>query len=297
MVKSPAIQTVVMVRESEFQLYPNDAVPVTVDIVDLDKGGKVFNIRKDDKRIWLKTRNQTLHYGFSPNKFKPEKPDGSVVLYPLTDSWKKVVNVIETSIKEAFVGITLNNVKVTGSTIEREFKPTIDPQGQMRVTVSPNECAVFDVEKKLVETDAVARLTRSTAVDLIIEPTYLWYTRGKAMGITWTARQVWVNGQRTEEDEHEEASDTLVSDKQDPSHCERPCAGRAADRASEQGDTRPWSIFADDKPDLVEVRPKLKKIATNRSKVEKAPRSYTSQVTVSSPLRKSISSPSWSIFD
>lgn len=164
----------------------------TVKDVILEKNKKLYDIRVDGKRLWIKSTAASIKYPYSTNKFNKTS-----VVFNLDDTMIQAVKAVDAHVydhyKNEFVGKIMNNMKMTDKTLQTMFRDSLY-NGTLSTYVSADNCAVFSKEKGLISDPNLGELLKSDVnVSIVVEPAFSWYM-DKKIGIHWDLRQVKING-------------------------------------------------------------------------------------------------------
>jgi len=164
----------------------------------LIENGKIFDIKKDGKRLWIKCPDVVIKYPYSTNSYKPSQKDGTIVLHA-SDALTTMVDVIDGVVKQEFNRLydrkILDNIMMTKGAIDDMFRSSLY-NDTLRVYVSEKNCAVFSKEGILDrEADFSTTLKSDLSLGVVLEPAFAWMFRGK-IGIHWDARQIKLKQQK-----------------------------------------------------------------------------------------------------
>jgi hypothetical protein len=171
----------------------------------------LFDIRKQEQRLWIQTTPQIIIYPFSKNIYKPDSDEGSLTLECIENLKvfvREVDEFVITEFTRKYLGIALGSVLVTKDTIKEMFRPSIIGD-LFRINVSAGSCVIFSDNMKEITID---ELQNFSLIDLIIEPSYVWIMNSK-IGITWNARQICDVKNDVKNDEINSVSETEKEDK------------------------------------------------------------------------------------
>lgn len=180
---------------------------VVVDVKENKKNSKLWDIRKDGKRLWLKCENLVVDNGFQINTFKPDSDEGYLKFIP-NDFLEQVVESIDETVISEFIGKVADNMKMTEKSVRRMFKPSIN-YGTLKVTASCRNCGFIDKDKQEIITSLkeLPRLIQSeTLTNAVLEPAFVW-CMNKQIGIHWDVRQLQILGKSAFEDFEEKIND------------------------------------------------------------------------------------------
>lgn len=158
----------------------------------VQKNGKLFDIRKNGKRIWIRCDDAIVKYGYASDQYKADSKDGTFVLHT-NDVIASVVDVVDKVVLKEFefmfTGEILNNIVMTKNAIRTMFRPSLYAE-TLRLTVSPANCAAFRSDgSHMVNPNFPDILKPDTSLSVIIEPAFAWMYNRK-IGIHWDARQI-----------------------------------------------------------------------------------------------------------
>lgn len=160
--------------------------------IQIEKNKRIFYIRKQDKRLWIKSKNAVIKYTYAKNQFKMDSNEG-IISITIDDELDAVVSLIDKIVCDKFSGTIVNNMMITENTIKNMFKESIY-NGNLRLSLTPESCDVFDSDKNHLENiDFPETLIADTLISVVIEPTFVWMMN-KKIGIHWDARQIQIHG-------------------------------------------------------------------------------------------------------
>jgi hypothetical protein len=158
----------------------------------VQKNGKLFDIRRNAKRIWIQCDDAIVKYGYAPDQYKVDSKDGTFVLHTndvIASVVETVDKVVLSEFESMFTGKILNNIVMTKNAIRTMFRPSLYAE-TLRLTVSPLNCAAFRSDgSNMVNPNFPDILKPDTSLSVIIEPAFAWMYNRK-IGIHWDARQI-----------------------------------------------------------------------------------------------------------
>jgi hypothetical protein len=164
-------------------------IPVDMSLV---KSGKVFDIRRKGKRLWITCDDVIVKYPYSANQYKTNSKDGSFVVFA-SHPLKVMVETIDQVVLEKFITMhnrtILNNMMLTENSIKKMFRPSLY-NDTFRLTVNPSNCAVFRSDGSRIVDPRLTDIVKSdTKLSIIVEPTFVWMFNHR-IGLRWDARQI-----------------------------------------------------------------------------------------------------------
>ena len=194
-----------MEPEADFVCIESSSVSNDTRVLDnthLIKSKKLFNIRSNGKRLWIKHRNTCIKYGFTKNQYKSDAKDGTIVII-LNNEGQHVISSIDDIVQQRFISMytntILNNMMLTENVIKSMFKQSLY-NNTLKVTLSPDTCKLFDEKKIRIDninfTDDYG-LTAGEEISIIFEPSFAWMMN-KKIGIRWDVRQIQLHKKQTE---------------------------------------------------------------------------------------------------
>lgn len=158
----------------------------------LEKNKKLFEIRREGKRLWIKIDGVTVKYPFNVNQYRPEEGSGTFVIYT-TDGLRNVITLIDEFVKKEFDRMYLNkiceNIMLTENALKEMFRDSLY-EDTLRLNVNQKNCGFFRSDGTRIPTPNVSDILREDiTLGIVIEPAFVWMYN-KKIGVHWDARQI-----------------------------------------------------------------------------------------------------------
>jgi len=160
----------------------------------LEKNKKIFDIRKDGKRLWIKCDRVSIKYPYTPNQYRcTEAGKEGTFVVNVDEDLSAMVRMIDATVlskfEDLYKGTVLNNVAMTENAIRTMFRPSLYSD-TLRISVSANNCGVFRSDGTLIPSPDLSTIIKDDAsMGIVIEPAFAWMFNQK-IGIHWDVRQI-----------------------------------------------------------------------------------------------------------
>jgi hypothetical protein len=160
--------------------------------VTIEKNKKIFEIRKEGKRFWIKCDGVIIKYPFAINQYRTTEGSGTFVVN-VSDGLRNTVRLIDKFVQDEFDRLYLNkicdNIMLTKGALQDMFRNSLY-NDTLRISVSDKNCGFFKSDNSKISSPMLSDILKEDAkCSIMIEPAFVWMVN-KKIGIHWDARQI-----------------------------------------------------------------------------------------------------------